>query len=75
MATNIIPFTNSTANAILRKPLFDDLIDEPEHDEPITHLHSILKKHMRETDVEYSCYSIYLQLFATYTIYQPMIRV
>ena len=50
MATNIIPFTNSTANAILRKPLFDDLIDEPEHDEPITHLHSILKKHMRETD-------------------------
>lgn len=50
MATNIIPFTNSNANAILRKPLFDDLIDEPEHDEPITHLHSILKKHMRETD-------------------------
>jgi hypothetical protein len=46
MATNIIPFTNP----LLRKPLFDDLIDEPEIDEPITHLHSILKKHMRETD-------------------------
>ncbi len=52
MATNIIPFTNANANAnaILRKPLFDDLIDEPENNEIITHLHSILKKHIRESD-------------------------
>ena len=50
MATNIIPFTNANTNALLRKPLFDDIIDEPEHDEIITHLHSILKKHIRESD-------------------------
>lgn len=46
MATTIVPFTN----ALLRKPLFDEVIDEPEDDEIITHLHSILKKHIRETD-------------------------
>jgi hypothetical protein len=50
MATTIIPFTSANANAMLRKPLFDEVIDESEHDEIITHLHSILKKHMRETD-------------------------